>query len=136
FSAETWRKVGRFDEGYFLYLEDVDWCLRAADLGVPTWFLGSAVVRHEVSATVSALPSIVTRYYGYRNYYWLAFRHAPRWALPAIVGDLVWTLVKSALRWALFPSYRSNSYYHARTRAVLDFLRRRTGPGPYPALAI
>jgi GT2 family glycosyltransferase len=134
FSAETWRKVGCFDEAYFLYLEDVDWCLRAARLGVPTWHLATAVVRHEVSATVSALPSILTRYYGYRNYYRLAFKHAPRWALPLIAGDLVWTLAKSALRWTLFPSYRSNAYYHARTRAAVDFLRGRSGPGPYLAL--
>jgi N-acetylglucosaminyl-diphospho-decaprenol L-rhamnosyltransferase len=45
--TETLRRLGPFDEGIFLYGEDLELCLRAADQGVQTWFWPSARVRHE-----------------------------------------------------------------------------------------
>jgi N-acetylglucosaminyl-diphospho-decaprenol L-rhamnosyltransferase len=38
--------VGGFDEGYFLYWEEVDWQLRAAELGITSWLVPAAEVRH------------------------------------------------------------------------------------------
>jgi GT2 family glycosyltransferase len=127
-SVDTYRRLGPLDEEFFLYLEDVDWCLRGAAHGIQTRFVAEAVIDHEVSMTVRSLPPGEVRYYAYRNYYRLAFRHAPRWARPLIGADIGWTLVKIAVRWTLFPSYRRDAYYHARTWAVLDALRRRWGP--------
>jgi GT2 family glycosyltransferase len=129
-AAPTFRRLGPIDEGYFLYLEDTDWCLRAARLGVETWLIPGAVIRHEVSASVRALPRAAVRYYAYRNQYRLEFRHGPAWLRPLVLLDALWTLAKAAARWLLFPSYRADAYYHARTRGVLDFLRGRWGPAP------
>ena len=38
--------VGPFDERFFMYVEDLDWCWRAASRGWEIWFEPSAVVRH------------------------------------------------------------------------------------------
>lgn len=43
--------VGLLDEGYFMYCEDVDWCLRAARLGWERVFLPEARVLHHHGAS-------------------------------------------------------------------------------------
>ena len=126
-SMETWRRVGPLDEAYFLYLEDVDWCLRAARLGVETWVIPEAVVRHAVSTTTSGLPSATIRYYSYRNHFRLAFRHSTGWRRGVIAAELVWTMAKIGARSVVFSSYRHNAWYHARTRAVRDVVLGRWG---------
>jgi GT2 family glycosyltransferase len=127
-SIETWRRLGPLDEAFFLYLEDVDWCLRAARLGVETWLVPEAVVRHDVSRTTRELASETIRYYSYRNHFRLAFRHARGWRRGVIASELVWTVGKIGLRTLAFSSYRHNAWYHARTRAVRDYVLGRWGP--------
>lgn len=132
-TAETYRRLGPMDEAYFLYLEDVDWCVRAARRGIPTWFVADAVVRHEVSHTLgSPRWSAHVRYYAYRNRYRLAFRNGSVVTKPVVVGDALWTLAKAGIRSATSPAHRRDAYYHVRTRAVVDFLRNRWGPYSEP----
>jgi GT2 family glycosyltransferase len=128
FSIATYERIGPFDEAFFLYLEDVDWCLRARRAGVATWMIPDAVVRHDVSRTTSGLPSESIRYYAYRNHFRLAFRHATGWERGAVAAELAWTLAKIGLRTAAFPTFRHDAWYHARTRAIRDFLVGRWGP--------
>jgi|SRR5680860_61156 len=45
--TDTLRRLGPFDERIFLYAEDTELGLRAADLGVETWFRPEARVRHD-----------------------------------------------------------------------------------------
>lgn len=129
-STQTFHRLGPLDEDFFLYLEDVDWCLRGAKLGIETRYVPEAVVRHEVSTTVARRLPAHVRYYAYRNYYRVAFRYAPVWARPVIASEVGWTLLKITIRWALFPRYRHDFHYHARTDGVLDFLRGRWGQAP------
>ena len=133
-SADTFRRLGPLDEKYFLYLEDTDWCLRATRRGVETWFVSHAVVHHEVSVTVGTLPSAHTRYYAYRNYYRLVFRNSPVYRRPIFAADLMWTFVKIAGRWLLYPAYRRDRYYHARTAGLRDFVLGRWGEAPPSAV--
>ena len=39
-------QVGPFDEGYFIYCEDVDWFLRARRAGWEVWYVASALIEH------------------------------------------------------------------------------------------
>jgi N-acetylglucosaminyl-diphospho-decaprenol L-rhamnosyltransferase len=43
---EAYEDVGGFDERFFLYLEDTDFCLRCADAGWETWYVPSVALRH------------------------------------------------------------------------------------------
>jgi GT2 family glycosyltransferase len=130
-SVESFRRLGPMDEAYFLYLEDVDWCLRGTRLGIDTWFVPGALVRHEVSRTLGAAAwSDHIRYYAYRNRYRLAFRYGSIGIKPIVVADALWTLAKAGIRSAISSAHRRDAHYHMRTRAVLDFFRGRWGPYP------
>jgi GT2 family glycosyltransferase len=133
---EVFGRVGPLDERYFLYLEDVEWCLRARRHGVEVWYEPDARLWHEVSASMEGLDPRVVRYYAYRNYYLLAFGPTPSVAKPWFAAHLLVTLAKIGIRSTFFPRYRRDDWYHARTRALLDFLLRRFGKGPYIDVAV
>ncbi len=40
-------RVGLMSEKYFLYFEDVQWCMRAKEARMDVWFVPEAVIRHE-----------------------------------------------------------------------------------------
>jgi GT2 family glycosyltransferase len=46
FSRKLFDEIGGFDEDYFMYYEDADFCLRARQAGVPSYFLPSAQAIH------------------------------------------------------------------------------------------
>ena len=46
FRREVFDEIGGFDEGYFMYYEDVDFCLRARRAGFQSYFLPSAKALH------------------------------------------------------------------------------------------
>lgn len=53
--TETLRRLGPFDDRIFLYGEDLELGLRAADTGVETWFCpGARVLHHGAHATIPA----------------------------------------------------------------------------------
>jgi N-acetylglucosaminyl-diphospho-decaprenol L-rhamnosyltransferase len=43
--------IGGFDESFFMYVEDLEWCWRAARQGWEIWFEPSSVVRHVGNAS-------------------------------------------------------------------------------------
>lgn len=45
---EVFDAIGLLDEAYFLYFEEVDFCLRAKRAGWPTWYLPDSRVTHHV----------------------------------------------------------------------------------------
>lgn len=51
---EVIEQVGLLDEGYFLYFEETDWCLRAAMAGWPTWYVPASRVVHYVGKSTKA----------------------------------------------------------------------------------
>jgi len=48
---EVWERVGLLDEGYYIYAEDSDWCLRAREMGYRLLFVPTARLWHKVSAS-------------------------------------------------------------------------------------
>ena len=53
---ERWAAVGRFDEGYFMYWEDADWCKRAHNCELRVRYEPSLVVRHHQGSSSSYRP--------------------------------------------------------------------------------
>jgi GT2 family glycosyltransferase len=45
---EVFEKIGLLDEGYFMYFEETDFCLRAARAGWPTWYVPHSKIIHLV----------------------------------------------------------------------------------------
>ena len=54
-------RVGAFDEGYFLFVEDMDWCRRIRDAGWAVVYLPDAVVTHHIGSSRGAVPAWVVR---------------------------------------------------------------------------
>jgi GT2 family glycosyltransferase len=127
-SRGTYRRVGPFAEDFFLYLEDVDWCLRARRAGVETWFAPEAIVRHRVSSSTSRLPAPHVLYYGCRNTYRLAFRYAPALSRIPLSLSVGMSLLKVAARNVFSRAHRQDPMYRARSRALFDVVRGRGGP--------
>ncbi len=132
FSRQVLEMTGLWPTEYFLYLEDVDWCLAARERGIGCYVVGQARLWHDVSSSVNTLEPAVLRYYAWRNYYLLGRRRARGFTRWRVEMDLWWCLVKSGIRWLFFPAYRRDAHYHARTRGLLDLIRGRVGRGSWP----
>lgn len=74
FRAEMIRRIGMFDERFFLLCEDSDICFRARKFGYKVRFVPGPGVRHLMSQTVKD-HSPLTAYVGTRNRIWFVRRH-------------------------------------------------------------
>lgn len=83
---EVVERVGALDEGYFLFVEDMDWCRRIRDAGWAIVYLPDAVVTHHigVSRGPAAARVVWARHRGMLRYVRKHFR--PPWPLGAIVA--------------------------------------------------
>jgi N-acetylglucosaminyl-diphospho-decaprenol L-rhamnosyltransferase len=52
----AWQDVGPLDEGYFMYLEEIDWCRRARLRGWDVWHHPAAVAVHRAGASTRQQP--------------------------------------------------------------------------------
>ncbi|RIK06682.1 MAG: hypothetical protein DCC49_11150 [Acidobacteria bacterium] len=88
--AEAIREVGPFDPRLFLFSEEPDWCMRAAEHGWETVTVGDVRVIHEGSVSTRSARRAST-YYICRNACWVARRHGS-WLQSTVNGI-------SALSW-------------------------------------
>jgi N-acetylglucosaminyl-diphospho-decaprenol L-rhamnosyltransferase len=98
-------QVGLFDEGYWMYMEDLDLCYRFARAGWLTWYEPRAKVIHIKAGTSGRYRKPRANYafhYGmyrfYRKHY--ARRHNPLVNMTVYVGigaKLVWSVFRTAL---------------------------------------
>jgi len=49
------QRIGAFDDRFFAYYEDADWCLRAGEAGLRLDYQPRAMIWHKVSATLQSL---------------------------------------------------------------------------------
>ncbi len=57
--AAAIEKVGWFDERYFMYMEDCDWCRTLWEHGFPVYYVHDIVIRHAHTRESSKVPGIV-----------------------------------------------------------------------------
>ena len=60
-AADALREVGPFDEAYFAYHEDVDWCFRVRDAGWEVHYQPLSRVYHAGSRSTAALVQPLAR---------------------------------------------------------------------------
>lgn len=76
-TREVLEKVGRFEERFFAYYEDADWCWRARLQGYRLLFDPTAAVRHERGATSGGVLSRRVHFLLERNRLLTLLRNAP-----------------------------------------------------------
>lgn len=121
---EVIEKVGLMREEYFLYYEDVDWCIRARKTGYKCVLVPTSKVWHKVSATnKEGSPSYI--YYHTRNSLMLAKWNGNIFQKFAAYMFGAWILLKQAIKFIPLPSKRV--WAKAMARGVLDFYFTRYG---------
>lgn len=74
-SRDAWERTGPFDERFFLYYEDVDWCVRAASRGVPLVLVPRVLGWHVGGATNGGGANPAVIFWWTRNRLWFVRKH-------------------------------------------------------------
>lgn len=73
-SRESIERAGLMEDAYFLYYEELDWCLQIQKAGFAIWFEPKSLVHHKESMSVGK-SSPLQEYYKTRNRIFLARRN-------------------------------------------------------------
>lgn len=112
--------VGLPDEGFFLYYEDLDFCLRARRAGFRLRLAPAAKVWHVVSASSGGSDSPGERYWMARSSIRYFRKHTHRFRWPIVIFWRTGSAVKTSLRLLVRRRYKSlRSYW----RGLFDGLR-------------
>lgn len=108
---ETALTVGYFDDDYFLYLEDMDYCIRAIKKGVELWYVPDSVVWHKNAQSSDKPGSPIHVYYQTRNRLLFGMKYAPLRTKLALFRE----------------SFRIKKRDEVSNQAVNDFYKRSLG---------
>lgn len=93
---EVFDEIGELDEGYFLYFEEVDFCLRAQKAGWKIWFVPDSRVVHFEGASTGIQDAVQRRpqyWYDSRRRYFV--KHYG--VLGLILADTLWAVGRTSL---------------------------------------
>lgn len=71
------KKLGHWDESYFLFYEDADYCARAMNAGIPLLYDPSIVIWHKSGQSTSGAASIFQQQYLEKNRLKFGLKYAP-----------------------------------------------------------
>ena len=126
FSPEVFEKIGEFDEEYFMYYEDVDFCLRARSAGIRIVYLPDAVVYHKVGSTSGGEQSKLSIYYNNRNRFFLIRKYRKLFTLRCVL----YTACTRVMRFCAGVVRKGNDRVIAD--AYRDYRKGITGRKDYP----
>lgn len=78
---EVFDQVGLFDENYFMYVEEVDFCFRAKAKGWQVWYLPRCNILHYGGASGTQELSVIAEYEGIKRFY---KKFYPSWQYPVL----------------------------------------------------
>ena len=121
-------RIGMLDPAFFIYSEEVDWCLRARRAGFRGLVVPAARIWHK-GVRRDYAPSPRVTYLSARNHLRLLAKHraGARALLGAMAGDL-----RTLASWSVRPRWRDQrAHRDALARAMVDFCRGSFGPPPF-----
>jgi len=131
----VYQAIGPFDDDFYLYYDESDWCMRGAKLGHASFVVERAGIRHIGAASTGGRSSPLVTYFMTRNSLLFVQRHGTWRQLLTLTRSILGGILKdlrSAERgwWPLGLLTTSDIQLRARLRAVLDYLLRRFGDCP------
>lgn len=114
----VFNKVGLFDERFFLYFEDDDFCTRAINAGFSVWVEPSIVVYHKLSTSVGFF-SERSVYYFTKSALFFSKKH-----LSPIKFPLVFSWIIALV---FYFSVKKRRFIYHPLLGIKDFLSNRTG---------
>ena len=81
---QLYDQIGGLDEHFFMYVEEVEYCKRAADAGWQIWYMADEYLWHleRGSSTSGKTNAIIGVYQGLKYYFQ---KHQPAWQLPILI---------------------------------------------------
>lgn len=132
---EVFEAVGAFDDDFYLYYDETDWCARASAFGHANFVAERAVLRHVGAASTGGSHSPLVTYFLTRNSLLFVERHrtiAEHLALARVIlGRL--RLDAQAVKarwWPITLLTTTDPLLRARRRGLVDYLMRRFGDCP------
>jgi GT2 family glycosyltransferase len=89
FRRDALAAIGRFDEAFHAFYEDVDWSFRAQLAGFSIRYVPTAIAYHMGSATLGQGMTDFTRYHTIRNQIWIVAKDWPAGAIVRHAHQLV-----------------------------------------------
>lgn len=86
--------VGLWDERYFLYYEDADWCERAKQKGIPLYYDPTVVIWHKNAQSTGGSGSSLQRRYQEKNRLIFGLKYAPFRTKIHLIKDFFLTKMK------------------------------------------
>ena len=120
--TQAYREAGGMEEGYFLYCEEGEWCLRLIKSGYSLGVCRDAIVKHKGSVS-TGVASPLQEYYMCRNSLYMYERHFPLY-LPWAALVILFYRVPAIL---LGRHSRKSGRLIAAGRGIYDYLGRRRG---------
>jgi len=116
--------AGALDERFFIYCEEVEWCIRAGKSGWRIVHVPSAKLWHK-GVQRHYQPKPAYTYYTTRNRLLMLSKHHA----PTSARFLAWLrLIRTLASWTLRPKWRNKiDHRDAMWRGMKDFLRKRWG---------
>jgi GT2 family glycosyltransferase len=121
----TIEAVGVLDEAFHLYVEEVDWCRRAATAGHGVWVVPRSRIWHKGAVSVNTMRKPSVEYYRFRNRIFFMRKHA-RWYHWLVFGPYLLRHVLGKSLGCIAPARREHGL--AVWRAVRDGLCRKLSP--------
>ena len=117
---ETWQEVGLFDEQFFMYSDEVDWCHRCHDAGWDVHYLPTAQIIHDEHKSARRIPvTSRARFHRSRVRYFRKY-FGVGWATIIrlfFLMNYAWLLAEEIAKWTIGRRHqvrrqRINGYWH------------------------
>lgn len=113
-------KIGAFDERFFMYYEDFDYCLRARSSGLKIMVVPRARMWHRVAGSIGGIYSPPERYHMARASVQFFKKHGTGWRRAVIIPYRTASAIKTLIKLVLLGQ---NSSARAYVRGLIDGLR-------------
>ncbi|HAU08004.1 MAG TPA: hypothetical protein DCS06_03445 [Candidatus Yanofskybacteria bacterium] len=123
-SSDVFEKIGLMDEDYFLYFEDADLSLTAAQAGFSIGIAEGVSINHKVSASTKKLGSPLLLRYHYRNALYFNRKFGPWWVQILLWPWSIWIIKKQIIK-LIFGIEKERS--QAILNGVFDFYKDKMG---------
>lgn len=118
---DIFEELGGFDEGYFIYSEEMDFCKRLRDKGYKVYYLPNAEIIHHRGASTKETSVRQVDYYKslyrfFRKYYGL------KKSLPLRIAILIWSILYTGfllLKYIIFKREKDRNRAEAQSSLLL-----------------
>lgn len=116
---ETVEQIGMLDERFFCYLEEIDWCLRAREVGWQIALASRAKLWHK-GVRRNYQPKPYVTYYSTRNRFLLLHKHSAPWATRVMAW---FETLRTITIWTINPRWKCKQRHRqAMVYAMRDVL--------------